>query len=611
MIRRALVSVFASVLVAGTTATPAMAAENSPPNAPTEAQILPDLGCAAEAPGRYLNPARLNDAGAVVLGAKVTDPDAGDVLEAEYATWPVGDPAARQTVRWPVRADGSTYAQVADWYRAEGTYAWTVRAHDGTASSEETAPCYLTVDRTAPASAAVTSTTYPTGRSSGGYQKPGDFTFSATTPDVAAYRYRFDGNGDWTTVQPAALGGPVTITHVPQQTGDRWVQVHAVDRANNHAWETIYRFTVFEDRPRVFSARYQDSGRNDQGGIGVAGDFDLSSNLADVASYTYSFNGGEEQTVVAVDRRAKVTFTPTRGDHNVLKVRSTSSTGEVSPTREYRFMVDDSPVVVTWSPGFRVGTATTVSVRPRLPGTVSYSYWATDWSDRTTEPLTAPAAADGTGALTWTPDKAEYKSFHVRSRDASGHESVVNFSGISVDGAAPVITRSGADNPGVAGTFSFGTTMENPVEYEYSVNGVKQLVPAGPDGRATVSYTPDRAGYFSFGARARNAAGIWTSWGNHSWEVTDRPVVTSDDFPHQGTVAWRTGKFTFQAKQPAAVEFEYVIDGVTHTVAVGPDATATVDWTPTRTGWINLYVKSRTAAGVLSQQGWRVFNITP
>src|ERR671917_472543 len=122
MIRRALVSAFASVLVAGTAATPAQAAENSPPNVPAEAQILPDLGCATEAPGRYLNPARLNDAGAVLLGAKVTDPDAGDVLEAEYATWPVGDPAARQTVRWPVREDGTTYAQAADWYRAEGTY---------------------------------------------------------------------------------------------------------------------------------------------------------------------------------------------------------------------------------------------------------------------------------------------------------------------------------------------------------------------------------------------------------------------------------------------------------------------------------------------------------
>lgn len=519
----------------------------------------------------------------MVLSAKVSDPDAGDALEAEFATWTVGDPAARQTVRWPVGADGKIAGQVPDWYRTDGTYAFTARAHDGSASSEETAPCYLTVDRTLPAEATVASTDYPSGsKPAGGYQQPGNFTFTSTSPDVVAYKYRFEA--DWVTVPAPEPGAPVTVTLTPTRTGGNSVAVHALDRAGNHSPYMYYSFTVFEDRPRVFSATYQDFGMNDRGGIGVPGDFDLASNLTDVAGFTYSFNDGEEQTVAAADGKARISFTPTSGGHNVLKVRSTSSTGEVSPVREYRFMVDDGPIIVGWSPGFRVGSASTVNVKPRLPGTVEYSYWFTTWHDTTTPPVTVAAAADGTGAFTWTPDKAEYKAVNVRSRDAQGHESITRFRDISVDGAAPAVFRSGGDNPGKAGTFTFSTTMENPLEYEYRAHGVQQVVPAGPDGKATVSYTPPFADYFSMSARARNASGAWSSWGSTSWEVTDRPVIASDDFPHQGTVSWRTGTFTFQSQQLGAVEFEYELDGVLRTVAADANGTARIEWTPVRTG---------------------------
>lgn len=616
--RRAALSVTAAAVVTGVVTAPALAESGSTaPNVPTDLLIDkqrdPDLPCDPVSPGTYLNPDHINDAHVVLFRTKVTDPDPGDVLEAEYATWPVTDPAARQSVRRPVQEDGTSYAQVPEWYRTDGTYAWTVRAHDGTASSAETAPCYLTVDRVLPAAATTTSTTYPPGWDArGGIGVPGDFTFASASPDVAQYRYRFSGQSDYTFVRPAELGGAATVSFTPQNSGSHSVEVYAVDRAGNYAsWSTSYQFTVFESRPHVFSGKYPDNGTNWQGGIGVAGDFDFSSNLQDVASYAYRFNDAPEQTVAADQRKARVSFTPAKGDLNVLKVQSVSSTGERSLAREYKFKVDSSPIVTF--DRTMVGSVTTFTLKPRLPGTVEYRYWFTHHDGTTTEPVVVAAGADGTAVSTWTPTNTQVRSLRARSRDAAGTESTESYLELSVNGAAPYMTVTGGAHPEEQGTVAFNTAMENPVEYEYWFSydySTRHKVAAGPDGKATATFAPTKTGGQWVIARARNAAGIWSADGSQGFNVTSDPAVTSAEFPSSKTVPWRTGTFKLKSNQPRATEFVYKIDGSERVTPVGADGTATFEWTPVRAGQIYLIASTRTADGVKSGENWYSFTVT-
>ncbi|MDT7783907.1 MAG: hypothetical protein QOF58_2326 [Pseudonocardiales bacterium] len=615
--RRVALSMTAAALTAGAVATPALAqgAPNVPTDLKVERQGRTALPCAPVSPGTYLNPASLNDARAVVFSAKVTDPDAGDALEAEYSTWAVGDPQARQSVRWPVQADGTSYAQVPEWYQAEGTYAWTVKAYDGTSSSDESAPCYLTVDRTAPVAATVTSAVYPPGwTGGGGVGVRGDFTITSTSPDVAQYRYRFSGESDYTYVSPAQLGGPVTISFTPQNSGSHSLQADAIDRAGNFApWASSYAFNVLENRPMVFSARYPADGTNWEGGIGVPGDFDLSSNLPDVASYVYRFNDEPEQTVAAnAERKARISFTPAKGDFNLLKVQSVSSTGEKSVAREHRFKVDSAPRVSY--DRMRIGSVTTLTLTPRLPGTVEYRYWFTRYDGTKTDPVVVSADANGSATATWTPTVNNLQSLHATSKDAAGTTSTESYTSIYVDGAAPYMTVTGGAHPEEQGAITFGTSMESPVEYEYWLSydrATRYKVAAGADGKATGTFTAgDVTGAQWVIARVRNAAGIWSVEGSQMFGISNVPDITSAEFPAWTTVPWRTGTFKLKAHQPRATEFVYTIDGVEHVTPVGADGTASFEWTPTRAGQIYLIATTRTAAGVTSGDNWYSFTVT-
>ncbi|GLY52352.1 hypothetical protein [Lentzea sp. NBRC 102530] len=611
--RRTLLSLTAATLAAGVVTTPALAAA---PAVPTDLKIerrdKPALPCDPASPGTYVNPDGLNDARAVVFSAKVADPEG---VEVEYSTWPVGDPAARQSVRVPVLLDGIAYAQVPDWYKVDGTYAWTTKAHDGTSSSAETAPCHLTVDRTRPVAATVTSAVYPPGWTpGGGVGVPGDFTIASTSPDVAQYRYRFSGASDYTYVTPAQLGGPVTVSFTPQNYGYHSLQVDAIDRAGNHpSYSPSYSFNVLENRPMVFSARYPADGTNWEGGIGVPGDFDLSSNLPDVVSYAYRFNDDPEQTVAAnAERKARINFTPAKGDFNVLKVQSVSSTGERSVLREHRFKVDSAPRVTF--DRFRIGSVTTLTFQSRLPGAVEHRYWFTRWDDTKTEPVVVQAGAGGTATATLTTTVHQLKSLHAVSSDAAGTTSTESYTSISVDGAAPYMTVTGGAHPEEQGTVTFSTSMENPVEYEYWLSydrATRYKVAAGPDGRATATFTAADAlgGQWVIG-RVRNAAGIWSIEGSAMFGITNHPDVTSADFPTWPAVAWRSGTFKLKANQPRATEFVYTLDGVTHVTPVGADGTATIEWTPTRAGQIYLVATTRTAAGVGSGNNQYSFTIS-
>lgn len=596
---------------------PVATAENSPPATPTGHQVLPDGGCAPTAPGTYLNPARLNDAQRLVFTATLSDPDAGAALTAEFAHWPVADPPARETLQWPADANGAVVAQANAWlFPQDGTHAWTVRALDATSASPETEPCYFTIDRTAPSAPTVFSEVYPSGpgKRGGGLGVAGDFTFSTTSDDVVAYEYRFFAEAEWQTATPASPGGQATITRTPPRTGFDIAVVRTVDRAGNRSSDSSYPFEVLDNRPIVASDRYDIHG-SPNGGVGVPGRFDFSSNLTDVVSYTFQVDDGPEITVAAdAQRKASVMYAPTHSGLNVLTAHSTSAAGVVSAERIYRFVLDDAPVV-TQRGNEVVGSSVEFEIQPRQAGAVSYTYFFVRHDVTTTERVVVPAEADGTARFTWVPQATDlnFASLRVRSTDGSGRLSVWRTVNLYVDGAAPAITIAGA-TPARPATFTFTTSMVSPVEYEYWFDhapSVKHTAPADPDGKTTVRHTADRVGTLVLRVRVRNAAGTWSAQGAANWRVHDNPTVTSAEFPAASSGKWREGSFTFTANQADATAFEYTVDGVTTTVPIGPDGTATIRWTPTHTEDQLLRVVSRTVAGVKSTHTDHRFRIAP
>jgi hypothetical protein len=235
---------------------------------------------------------------------------------------------------------------------------------------------------------------------------------------------------------------------------------------------------------------------------------------------------------------------------------------------------------------------------------VSYTYWFLRSDGTTTARVAVPAAEDGTARFTWaplTPD-LDLRSVRVRSVDGAGRVSVTRVVDLRVDGAAPAIAIAGA-SPARPATFTFTTTMVAPVEYEYWFDhepAVKRTAPADPDGTTTVRHTADRVGALVLRARVRTADGTWSAEGSADWSVGDNPAVVSPEFPAGSSGPEQAGSFTFTTNQAGATAFEYTVDGVTTTVPVGPDGTATIRWTPAHSGDQHLRVLSRTAAGVPS-----------
>jgi hypothetical protein len=541
----------------------------------------------------------------VLLSASFADPD-GDALTATFTYWPVDDPSQRATQEW-LLDDPRETIQVAGGELTDGlTYAWTVRASDGVATSPDTVPCHFTVDKTEPVRPSITSTDYPQGTLSGGPTVLGEFTFTANgSTDVVGFRYRQStesGNSEWRYVEADQLGGDVTVSIAPVTAGLNYVEVNSVDRAGTWGEGNWYGFDVLEIRPYVYSAIYGENNSNPQGGYGKPGDFRFTSNLTDVVAYRYQHDDAAEQTVnAAANRTATITLAPTRGGVNVLTVRSVSADGSLSPARVYRFRVDTAPTVTIATP-LRLGSASQITFTPRRPAVVAHEYRLTI-QNVPEAPVTVPARPDGSATITWTPTRGEWGTLEVRSQDADGTWSEWRSTNIQIDGVAPTILRSGAGSPGEPGVFQFSSPMENVVAYRYYVNDhtTAVTVPAAADGTAQISWTPSRRGYHQLIVWALNANGVESAFSGHYWFVTDRPVVSSPDYPENGTAPLRPGVFTFTPRLPGTVAYEYSLTNAPFTeVAAAPNGTATLTLTPAAGSQV-LRVRSRDAAGYRSE----------
>jgi hypothetical protein len=172
--------------------------------------------------------------------------------------------------------------------------------------------------------------------------------------------------------------------------------------------------------------------------------------------------------------------------------------------------------------------------------------------------------------------------------------------------AAPTVTSTDypatgeAGGPGVTGRFTFAAAPDDDVvKFRYSP-GVQEVA-AGPDGKATIDYTPDSVGSHSILVQAIDRTGNLSAQTTYSFTVRDPDPRVVDNNPGGGVNEPRT--VTFSSAVPGVTSYTYRFnDGAPITVPAGGDRSATVTLTPDRSGDNFLYVTSRTSAGVVSAE---------
>ncbi|MEV4660651.1 hypothetical protein AB0J85_01760 [Micromonospora echinofusca] len=600
--------------IVGLTAAPASAAAGVPADLKTAGQP-----CATAAPGPYLSPVLLNAAQAVVLRGTFDRTGVGPQLEADFQVWDVADPEhPQQWLRTIGEQSNEVYVQLEDEAKQlDGvTYAWRVRVLDGAAASAWSDTCHFTVDRSGGPAPTVTSAEYPAGSwddASGAIGVPGVFALAPVSADTVSYRYRFY-SGELPeetvegTVDAEGLGGPATVGWSPRAAGHHSLTVRAIDRAGNASEPAYHEFYVKETRPSVFSAAYQDLAPNLDYNVGVPGAFEFTAaRHVGTASFAWRIDEGGPSGTVPADAigKATVMIAPTRGGWQTLYVHSVAHDGTAHADRAYRFIVDNGPTLTGDTRGdVVIGSSLAFRLAPRMPNVEAYVYWAeySSLEQRPIEKITVPARPDGTADLTWTATETGVAGLRIQSRSADGTLSHPRWQPISVDGAAPTVTRTGGTDLGTPANFTARSRMADVVDYVATLHydeASSQVVKPAADGTATFSFTPTRSGYKAVTVIARNAAGVQTESDGVTWTVTDGPRVASTDFPATGSGHLAPGTFSFTPRMPGSTSYQWWVSNGSAagsgTVAAEADGSAAVTWTPPAADRYVLSVRSFTA----------------
>ncbi|WP_428963298.1 hypothetical protein [Micromonospora fluostatini] len=232
------------------------------------------------------------------------------------------------------------------------------------------------------------------------------------------------------------------------------------------------------------------------GGPGVPGSFTFDAGGdTDVLGFRYWLDGGAA-TQVAADQpggSATVTVTPGEEGPAVLSVQAVDAAGNRSPATSHTFRVrDTSPTITDGNSTAGYGQPRTLTLTPGMPGVVAYTYRLDAGAEQT-----VVAAPDGTATITLAPTTPGWNNLYVRSRTADDLPSGERWHRFHLE-TRPTI--SSVEYPlgqvgapvGTPGTFVFQPGMPGVTEYVYRFGllGPLRTVPAGPDGSASVTFTP-------------------------------------------------------------------------------------------------------------------------
>jgi hypothetical protein len=421
-VRAALVSLAAAGLALAA-ASPALA-DSGAPVTPT-GLMSGYQACATDASAPlYYNTGNFNAGGTgLPIEGIASDTDAtGTALTIEFQLWPVADPA--DVSSWSLSAvpdEEAVFPAPSSDFTDGQTYAWDAASVADGATSAWSAPCYVAVDNTRPASPpTVTSANYPsTGQDQGG--APVQITLGANgVSDVVGYVFSWVESlpiPDWGSTPPdpdtapagsaraPTLGGSVSLNLIPPNgSGPMTLTVASVDRAGNESAQTTYGFMVADGTPTV---TLQDKLPS----YGTASIYDLSPNAAiearsPVVSYQVQVSGdpsGQQNYTVAAKKngtaQTQITLDSTFGEW--VQVSSVSADGWVSDLGSYSIITTPTITSDVYTEGGTsggVGVTSTFTFAPPVKDVASYSY---SFDYGTTQ--TIVKAHDGTARLSWTP----------------------------------------------------------------------------------------------------------------------------------------------------------------------------------------------------------------
>lgn len=391
---------------------------------------------------------------------------------------------------------------------------------------------------------------------------------------------------------------------------DYILQVRATDTTTTGPWSTPCEFITDLTPPQPPTVSSPDYGQTAAGGSGIPGTFvfDSTGNTSVVGFY-YELNGGK-YTYVAADHdggTATIRYAPPQVGPYTMTVWSVDKAGDYSPQVNYRFLVaNNSPAVSCTPASAYLGVARQCTFSPRGEGTVTGFVYSFNNGPSTT----IAAGPDGTATVTVTPTHPNaQQSLSVFSQLSNGNLTASGTNLVATDDGLPTVTPNGATGfTGVPIPLTLTAVLPDSVSFTYedTNDGIAPVtVPVGPDGTATVTFTPPSAGFYQLNVFTKTASGIQSgaTWVNLNI-ATNGPTVTSDDYPQyisSGGVSV-PGTFDFSSPLPGVVSYTYTLnDAAPVTVPTGSDGTASTRITPLATNE-TLLVSSTFGDGTVSAQ---------
>ncbi|GLY44228.1 hypothetical protein Amsp01_102510 [Amycolatopsis sp. NBRC 101858] len=572
--------------------------KNQPPATPTA--LKTGTHACAETP--------LVGHGDAAMSATVSDPDDSS-FEAEFAWWPVGHPDQRATGLDYVYSSVASFDP--DSRLADGvTYEWQVRAKDSLAASAWSGTCRFTTDFTPPATApTVTSTDYVyevPGK--GGIGIPGDFTLDAGG-DTAIVGFRWQaGFTDSGYAAADRPGGTATVRYTPRNDGPLSMSAYGVDAAGNSGPSGDYRFFVARNGPSMTCTPARAF-------LGETRQCTFAPHGTDGATaYVYQIDGGPETTVPAgAGGTATITVTPTDADQRYdVSVRARMTNGNLSGPGGEQLDIDRGLPTVDVPAVLMVGQPAAFTLHATLPGSTSFTY---DWDYG--DPATVPVGPDGTAQVTIVPQEQGQHWIHARTTTAAGLVSARNEVNVTAETNGPKVTSAEFPESSTGGyvttpgTFTLTSPLPGAVSFTYRFPGAEPAtVPAGPDGSASLVFTPLTTGWQYLEATTTFADGT-VSAGAYYWfsPRSAAPVLTCD-----GNGSLRPGQVvhcTLTPVQPDLATYGYTIgDGPEVSLPAGADGTAAFEFTlpADQTRYVlQLHAWSTNSAGLRTDESYTLF----
>jgi len=225
---------------------------NRPPAIPSSVTSNPGGACNTSAAGTTIGKTN------VVLSAKSSDPD-GNLKGLRFRMWKSGAAVPAGTLVTSLSSGKATITISAANLVDKGVYFWDVRAEDSGGAESDYFPtgknrCTVSIDGSAPPPPTVESDVFPEATDDGQtwakekFGHTGAVTF--TSPGAVKFRYGIEGLW-WKTVDAVKKKIDETVVDTftdtalkPQHAGINWLNVYAIDAANNQSVVTNYGFYV-------------------------------------------------------------------------------------------------------------------------------------------------------------------------------------------------------------------------------------------------------------------------------------------------------------------------------------------------------------------------------